>query len=42
MANLDDFDSNAGKSSKNRKPVNKSNHGSNDKIKGRKTPKTKH
>ncbi|MGN0640472.1 MAG: class B sortase [Oscillospiraceae bacterium] len=41
MANLDDFDSNAGKSSKNRKPVNKSNHGSNDKIKGRKTPKKK-
>ncbi|MCI7759108.1 MAG: sortase [[Eubacterium] saphenum] len=41
MANLDDFDSNAGKSSKPRKPVNKSNHGSNDKIKGRKTPKKK-
>lgn len=41
MANLDDFDSNAGKSSKNRKPVNKSNHGSNDKIKGRKTAKKK-
>ena len=41
MANLDDFDSNAGKSSKTKKPVNKSNHGTNDKIKGRKTPKKK-
>ncbi len=39
MANLDDFDSNAGKSSKNSKPVSKSNHKTNDKIKGRKTAK---
>lgn len=41
MANLDDFDSNAGKSSKPRKPVNKNNRGTNDKIKGRKSPKKK-
>ncbi len=41
MANLDDFDSNAGKSSKTRKPVNKNNRSTNDKIKGRKSPKKK-
>lgn len=40
MAHLDDFDSNAGKSAKTRKPANK-NHSTNDKIKGRKAPKKK-
>ena len=40
MANLDDFDSKAGKSTKSQKPVSK-NHRTNDKIKGRKTPKRK-
>lgn len=39
MANLDDFDSKAGK--KSGKPASKSNHGTNDKIKGRKTAKKK-
>lgn len=39
MANLDDFDSNKNKSSKNQKPASKSNRGANDKIKGRKAPK---
>ncbi len=41
MANLDDFNNGSSNSSKPRKPVNKNNSRSNDKIKGRKSAKKK-
>ncbi len=41
MANLDDFNNGSSNSSKPRKPVNKNNSRSNDKIKGRKSTKKK-